>query len=112
MPVAKSGYSLKNYTWPGNVRELENVLTRAAVLARKATITADLLALPSEPEAEDAVEGAENFPAARLITLDELEQGHIRAILEHTRWHKGKACEILGISRPALDRKITKYELG
>jgi two-component system response regulator AtoC len=36
----------------------------------------------------------------------------IAAVLAHVRWHKGKACEILGISRPALDRKIDKYRLG
>ena len=29
---------LTEYAWPGNVRELENVLTRAAILARGATI--------------------------------------------------------------------------
>ncbi|MEJ2387635.1 MAG: sigma 54-interacting transcriptional regulator [Chromatiaceae bacterium] len=36
----------------------------------------------------------------------------IAAVLAHVRWHKGQACEILGISRPALDRKIDKYRLG
>ena len=48
----------------------------------------------------------------RLITMEQLEAEHIQAILEHTRWHKGKACEILNISRPALDRKIAKYKLS
>ena len=48
----------------------------------------------------------------KLITLEELEREHIEAILTHVRWHKGKACEILGISRPALDRKIEKHGLA
>jgi DNA-binding protein Fis len=32
-------------------------------------------------------------------------------VLRHTGGHKGNSCEILGISRPALDRKIQKYGL-
>ena len=46
-----------------------------------------------------------------LRTLDELEAEHIQLVLNHTGGHKGKSCDILGISRPALDRKIRKYEL-
>jgi len=30
-------------------------------------------------------------------------------LLQYTRWHRGKACDILGISRPSLERRIKKY---
>jgi DNA-binding NtrC family response regulator len=46
-----------------------------------------------------------------LQTLDAVEAEHIQRVLDHTGGHKGQSCEILGISRPALDRKITKYGL-
>jgi DNA-binding NtrC family response regulator len=104
---------IKEYTWPGNIRELENILTRAAVLARSDTITLQELALPANRAAGSRMHDQDDKAGAlRLITLDQLEAEHIQAVLEHTRWHKGKACEILNISRPALDRKIAKYELS
>ncbi len=99
---------MQAYDWPGNVRELENILTRAAVLCRDDTITPDLLGLENTGPASSGG----NTPTEgdlELISLDELEERHVRRILEHTRWHKGKTCEILGISRPALERRIRKY---
>jgi transcriptional regulator with PAS, ATPase and Fis domain len=110
----KAWHRLKDYAWPGNIRELENILTRSAVLARSDTITVDLLAIPvndDEPGTSFA-EAESGSKPARLISLDEVEREHVAAILDHVRWHKGNACEILGISRPALERKIAKYALS
>lgn len=103
---------MKDYPWPGNVRELENLLTRAALLARGDTITPDLIAL--SPEAREGGQAGtdEEAPAPRLASLDQLESEHVAAILAHVKWHKGKACKILGISRPALERKIRKYGIA
>jgi len=102
---------LQAYQWPGNIRELENTLTRAAVLARGDSIGIDLLNLPDgNPVAGNSQELVDES-SFRLVSLQQLEHEHIAAVLQHERWHKGRACEILGISRPALERKIAKYEL-
>ncbi len=95
------------HRWPGNVRELENVLTQALVQARDGAITAHMIHFPgaAEPESPATVPEEEK----ELPTLEEMEARHIRRVLEHTGGHKANACRILGISRPALDRKIRKY---
>jgi len=103
------------HDWPGNVRELENLLTQATVRARNDLITPDLLGIaqgsavqqgPKEASASGAADAGD-----ALQSLDAVEAAHIQRVLDHTGGHKGRSCEILGISRPALDRKIQKYGL-
>lgn len=100
---------LQGYHWPGNVRELENVVERAAILARGEFVTPDVLPMyrqaagapaPLAPPRED-----------RLISLEVIEKEHIERILRQTGWHKSRSAEILGISRKTLDRKIVEYAL-
>ncbi len=91
---------LMSHTWPGNVRELENCLTRAVVLA-----TGDVV----RPE---HLELAPREDAGELGTLETAERDHVTRVLTATQGHKSKAAEILGISRPRLDRLIEKYRLG
>lgn len=100
-------HKLSSYAWPGNVRELENALTQALIQARGASIGMQHLRFEQAPSIP--VTTTENGPDLR--SLEQVEAAHIQQVLHHTGGHKGKSCEILGISRPALDRKIAKYQL-
>ena len=89
------------------MRELGNVLERAVVHATGDVLLAETLPpvdARSTPAPQPAVEDPAHFP-----TLDELERVHILKALELARGHKGRTCELLGISRPTLERKLHKY---
>jgi len=104
-----------NYRWPGNVRELENLLVRAAVVAKgQILIRGDFPELVEEPEPEAAQGEA---PAGRtgngkLPTLDDIEEQYIRKVIRESGKNKGEICEILGISRPTFERKLEKYGIA
>ena len=98
---------LSQLNWPGNVRELENVLTRAVVLASSDVLLADHLPQTDAQPTPSLVPAAD----APLTTLAEAEKTLIVRALRHTRGHRGRTCEILGISRPTLERKLRKYRL-
>jgi two-component system response regulator AtoC len=101
-----------NYRWPGNVRELENLLVRAAVVAKgQILIRGDFPELVEEPE-PDVVQ--EEAPAGKSgdgtpPTLDNIEEQYIRKVIRESGKNKGEICEILGISRPTFERKLEKY---
>jgi two-component system response regulator AtoC len=95
---------LQAHDWPGNVRQLENALLRAVIMAPGDVLLPELLPQPG------ALEPAPVAPA-RLPTLDDVERAHVARVLEATRGHRGRACEILGISRPTLERKLRRYGL-
>ena len=88
------------YDWRGNVRELENVLTRGVILSR-----GDVLELPPHSLRGDLGAASTPEPSWRR-SLREVEADHIRRVLSGVSWHQGRACEILGISRPTLRKKI------
>jgi DNA-binding NtrC family response regulator len=93
--------ALTEYNWPGNVREMENALTRALVVATGGVVHPRHLDLAGTPAPS----------GAPLRSLDEVEEEHVRRVLEATDWHKTRSAEILDISRPRLNRLIDKYEL-
>jgi len=99
---------LQRHPWPGNVRELENTLTRAVVLAKGDVLDETLLPLGNSHAAAEAGDTDGEGP---LPTLREIERRHIIRVLAHTEWNKRRACAILDISRPTLDRKIEEYGL-
>jgi DNA-binding NtrC family response regulator len=93
--------ALLRHAWPGNVRELENCLTRALLMAPGDVIRPEHLALEA---------GAGDAPVG-LVALAEVERRHVERVLAATGGHKTRAAEILGVSRPRLDRLIEKHGL-
>jgi two-component system response regulator AtoC len=110
---------LSSYHWPGNVRELENALTRAVVLSTSSVLEARLLPIAdasTSTAGQPAEMGARSSsrtsaPPVAILPLREIEKQHIGAVLAHTGWNKRRACALLEISRPTLDRKIEEYAL-
>lgn len=101
------------YHWPGNVRELENILMKAVALSPGDTITQNYLPIGicSHPDCKSSPENPLDGKPAETWSLEEMEQIHIARVLEANNWHKGQACNILGISRPRLRRMIKQYGL-
>jgi DNA-binding NtrC family response regulator len=93
---------LSAHTWPGNVRELENCLVRSIVLASGGVIRPDHLALTTSPNGSDAV----------LHSLDDAERDHIARVFAATGRQKSRTAEILGVSRPRLDRLLKRHGLA
>jgi len=88
---------MTGHRWPGNVRELENVVERAAVLAKGPLVTvADL-------GTEFSLAGG--MPSLRP-TLDELESQYIRRVLDESRGDKPTAARVLGVSVRTLQRRV------
>jgi DNA-binding NtrC family response regulator len=99
---------LMRYDWPGNVRELENVMERALILDESGVIGPD--DLPEKIRFGHSQRGSLVIDTPTL-TLDELEKEYILKVLNHTRWQKKRASEILGINASTLYRKLLGYGL-
>jgi DNA-binding NtrC family response regulator len=89
------------HSWPGNVRELENCIKRAVVTASGSVIRPEHLAFTAP----------RNKESAKLSSLDEVEREQVLRVLAATDYHKGRAADILGVSRPRLRRLMSKYDI-
>ncbi len=97
---------LMRYDWPGNVRELENVMERSMILDESGVIAPE--DLPEKIRFGHSQRGTLVIDTPTL-TLEELEKEYILKVLNHTRWQKKRASEILGINASTLYRKLLSY---
>jgi two-component system, NtrC family, response regulator AtoC len=97
--------ALVNYDWPGNVRELENMIERAVALCE-----GDLIERTDLPDKLTQVKIAIRDLDEYEMTLDALEEQHIKKVLQKVNGDKVKASQILGINLSTLYRKLARYE--
>lgn len=88
--------ALERHHWPGNLRELSQRMEALALLDAE-VVTAEML--PASFWADPApVEDA----LSRRLTLAELKDGYIRAVLARVGGNRSRAARWLGLSRKAI----------
>ena len=92
---------MRAHAWPGNLRELRNVIERAVILSQGTRIGAAELGLNPE-------KGPGQIEVGDAVTLDKLEEAHIRLVLGSTK-SLDEAARILGIDAATLWRRRKKY---
>jgi len=86
---------LQSYDWPGNVRELQNVLMRAAIVARGTVIGSDHLVLGQEARQADTD-----------LSLDRVIRRHVRHVVDLVDGDQTSAAKRLGISKKVLKQHL------
>ncbi|MDA9982022.1 sigma-54 dependent transcriptional regulator [Gammaproteobacteria bacterium] len=87
------------YAWPGNVRELQNIIERSAILSRGPVL-----------ELEESL-NSKTLPTDLGRTLEEVERGYIRQVLDDVDWiieGNAGAAAILGLKPSTLRNRMAK----
>jgi two-component system response regulator HydG len=96
---------LLNYHYPGNVRELQYSIERAVIMADEDVLQAkDIIFSPIE-----SVVVKENEPAE--LKLSAIEKNTILKVIEKNHGNITKAAKELGLTRTALYRRLSKYDI-
>ncbi|MBL7756578.1 MAG: sigma-54-dependent Fis family transcriptional regulator, partial [Chitinophagaceae bacterium] len=96
---------LMSHHYPGNVRELQYIIERAVIMADDNMLQAkDLIFSPIESAVTNDTEPAET-------TLSAVEKNTILKVIEKHNGNITKAARELGLTRTALYRRLSKYDI-
>ena len=101
----KANEKLLSYHYPGNVRELQYTIERAVIMADEGILQAkDLIFSPIEAQSVEADEPSE-------LKLSAIEKNTILKVIEKHNGNITKAARELGLTRTALYRRLSKYDI-
>jgi len=96
---------LKTYHFPGNVRELQYTIERAVIMCENEKLqSSDLIFSPLE-SLKDMPDESTDF------TLSTIEKNTILKVIEKHNGNISKAAKELGLTRTALYRRLSKYDI-
>jgi two-component system response regulator HydG len=96
---------LNQYHFPGNVRELQYTMERAMIMSEGETLSDDDLIfspIESVPEKEEE---------PKDLNLSSVEKTTILRVIEKHNGNISKAAKELGLTRTALYRRLSKYDI-
>ena len=98
---------LQSLPYPGNIRELKNLVERTLLVSGKETLDVDDFKAQNPHSAEAILsQSLDN------LTLDELERQRILQALEQYGNNLTQVATSLGLSRPALYRRLEKHNIN
>jgi len=101
----KAMEKLMNHHYPGNVRELQYIIERAVIMSDGDTLEAkDLLFSPIESTMAAVTETVET-------KLSDVEKNTILKVIEKHNGNITRAAKELGLTRTALYRRLSKYDI-
>ncbi len=96
---------LLSYHYPGNVRELQYTIERAVIMSEGAVLEAtDLIFSPIESAVVETSEPKE-------LKLSAIEKNTILRVIEKHNGNITRAAKELGLTRTALYRRLSKYDI-
>ena len=96
---------LSQYSFPGNVRELQYTMERALIMSEENTLSADdLIFSPIESAVSEKEE-------AKDLNLSSVEKNTILRVIEKHSGNISRAAKELGLTRTALYRRLSKYDI-
>lgn len=101
----KAREKLLGYHYPGNIRELQYTIERAVIMSDDSVLTArNIIFSPIESTVAGVPEGDDT-------NLGHVEKNTILRVIEKNGGNISKAAKELGITRTALYRRLSKYDI-
>jgi DNA-binding NtrC family response regulator len=101
----KAKEKLMTYPFPGNVRELQYSIERAVIMSEGSVLSADdIIFSPLEHALSNSQEDDD-------LKLSTIEKNTILKVIEKNHGNITKAARELGLTRTALYRRLSKYDI-